>query len=76
MALERAGVVHGRLEILGSAKLHVDANVIRKAADEELSPLQGLHTWRVTRQGLEAVGEILHRGGERQTAQLGQSAPA
>ena len=30
----------------------------------------------MTRQSLEAVGEVLHRGGERQAAQLGQAAPA
>ena len=62
--LEGAGIVHGRLEVLGSPKLHVHADMIRQTADEELGPLASRHAGRVARQGLEAVGEALHRRGE------------
>ena len=67
-ALEHAGVVHGRLEILGSPKLHVHADVIRKSTDEEVSPLLRRHARRVACQGLEMVGKVLNRGGEGKAA--------
>ena len=75
-ALERAGVVHGRLDILGSLKLHVHADVIRKSTDKEVGPLLRRHAQCMACQGLEAVGEVLHRGGEGKAAELRQAAPA
>ena len=74
--LEGAGVVHGRLQVLGIPHLHVDANVVRQAADEQLGTLASRDAGRVARQGLEAVREVLHRGGEGKAAELGQPAPA
>ena len=67
-ALERAGVVHGRLDILGSLKLHVHADVIRKSTDKEVGPLLRRHARCVACQGLETVGEVLNRGGEGKAA--------
>ena len=63
-ALERAGVVHGCLDILGSPKLHVHADVNQKSTDKEVGPLLRRHAGRVACQGLETVGEVLNRGGE------------
>ncbi|XP_044376476.1 uncharacterized protein [Triticum aestivum] len=74
--LERAGVVHGRLEVLSPVHLHVHADVVRYAADEELSPLTSRNAGGVARQCPKAAGEVLHRGEERKTPKLRQTAPA
>ena len=73
--LVSTGVVHGRLEVLGTLKLHVHPDVIRKAANEELGALLALHTRRVACEGLEPFGEVLDRGGEGEAAELGQATP-
>jgi hypothetical protein len=62
--LEGAGVVHGRLEVLWVAQLHVHADVVREASDEELGALASRDAGRVASQGLKAVSEVLHGGGE------------
>ena len=63
-------------KILGSPKLHVHADVIRKSTDKEVGPLLRRHARRMACQGLETVGEVLHRGGEGKAAELCQAAPA
>ena len=73
--LVRACVIHGRLQVLGVAHLDVDADVVGKAADEELGALASRDVRRMAGQRLEAVGEVLHRGGEGKATELGQAAP-
>ena len=62
--LEGAAIVHGRLEVLGISQLDVHADVIWKTSHEKLGPLTSRNSGRVTRQGLETIREVLHRGGE------------
>uniref|UniRef100_M8BLV3 Cullin-associated NEDD8-dissociated protein 1 n=1 Tax=Aegilops tauschii TaxID=37682 RepID=M8BLV3_AEGTA len=50
-------IVHGRLDILGSLKLHVYADVIWKSTDDEVGPLLRRHARRVACQGLETALE-------------------
>jgi hypothetical protein len=71
-----ACIVHGRLQVLWVAHLHVDADVVGQAADEELGALASRDARRMACQRLKAVGEILHRGGEGEATELGQPAPA
>jgi hypothetical protein len=62
--LEGVGILHGRLEVLGIAHLHVHADVIWKTSHEKLGPLTSRNAGWVARQCLEAVRKVLHRGGE------------
>jgi hypothetical protein len=50
--------------------------VVREAANEELGALLARHAGRMACEGLEAVGEVLHRGGERQTPKFRQATSA
>jgi hypothetical protein len=68
-------VVHGHLQVLGVAHLDVDAYVVGEAADEELGTLASRDARRMASQHLEAVGKVLHRGGEGEMTELGQAAP-
>ena len=63
------------LEVLGSLQLDVHADMIWQTADEEFGPLVSRHAGRVARQGLKAVGVVLHHRGEGKAAQLRQPAP-
>jgi hypothetical protein len=44
--------------------------VVGQAADEELGALASRDARRMARQRLEAIGEILHRGGEGEATEL------
>jgi hypothetical protein len=59
-----AGVVHGGLQVRGVTHLDVHADVVGKTADEELGALASRDARSVAGQRLEAVGEVLHGGGE------------
>jgi hypothetical protein len=50
--------------------------VVGQAADEELGALASRDARCMARQRLEAVGKILHRGGEGEVTELGQPALA
>lgn len=69
-------VVHGRLQVLRFPQLHVDADVVRQAPDEEIGALAARDVRRMACQCLEAVGEVLHRAREGEAAELGQAAAA
>jgi hypothetical protein len=55
--------------------LDVDADVVGEAADKELSALASRDARRMAGQRLEAVGEVLHRGGKGEATELRQAAP-
>jgi hypothetical protein len=49
--------------------------VVGEAADKKLGALASRDARRIAGQHLEAVGEVLYRGGEGEATELGQAAP-
>ena len=75
-ALVGPSVVHRRLQVVGGLEFHVHPYVVRETADEELRALLTRHARGVAREGLEAIGEVLHRGCEGKAPKLREAAPA
>ena len=71
MAFKGPGQIHGRLEVLGLPQLHVDLNVLRKAAHEQLRLLGSGEVPSMIEHRIEAFGVVLYRGGEGQASKFG-----
>ena len=74
--LESPCQVHGRLDVLGIAHLHIHPNVLGKAPDEEIGLLFGRDATCMAGHRLKAVGELLDSRLEWQAPQLRQPSTA
>lgn len=72
VTLEGSRKVHGRLKILGLAQLHVDLDVLRKAAHKQLCFLERRQVAGMAQHRIEVFGILLDCSQEGKLGELGQ----